>query len=243
MLEEVDGDEKEESDGESGDEGADFDQEDDESVSATSHEDQGEGAAALPEEATEDVREPATAGGATLAERELYPVLMRRQPKQSRSFLTLTIQRVGIKDFERYIEPFISVVVCDKLGNVLERQDTPVAIGRERAKDLPKGGFLVFNQNIYINYPLEHMFEGNGAVFLELKHYKPDKKKISCRCWSLIESDEVQDGPAAFELYQKPSDYRRRASKIRLFSVKKLYLHAHLHIDVDESDLEARPFV
>lgn len=243
MLDEVDGDVKEESE--------DEDDDSDEGRAASEKPRAVEAAMAYGEskQGKEQPDSPAKVGAdeelgseesATLSERRLYPMLLRRPPKKDQSFLTLTIQRIGVKDYERYIEPFVSVVVCDKLGNVLERQDTPVATIREPAADLPKGGYLVFNQKIFINYPLEHIFEGNGAFFLEFKHYKPDKNKISCRCWSLIECDEVLDGPAAFELYKKPSDYRRRSSKIQLFSVKRLYLHAHLDIDVDPPTVEAR---
>lgn len=70
---------------------------------------------------------------------------------------------------------------------------------------------------------------GGAAVFFEFVHYKPKKRKKSCRCWALLEMDEVPpSGGSALvlELYQKPKDPTRK--RINLFTVKELYLHVHL---------------
>lgn len=68
---------------------------------------------------------------------------------------------------------------------------------------------------------------GGAAIFFEFYHYKPKKRKKSCRCWALLEMDEVaKGGVRALELYQKPMDPRRK--RINLFTVKELYLHVQL---------------
>ncbi|GLD92060.1 hypothetical protein PINS_up000593 [Pythium insidiosum] len=55
-------------------------------------------------------------------------------------------------------------------------------------------------------------------------HFKPKKRKKSCRCWAMLEMDELlKGGTLALELYQKPMDPKRK--RIHLFTVKELYLH------------------
>lgn len=68
---------------------------------------------------------------------------------------------------------------------------------------------------------------GGAAVFFEFYHYKPKKRKKSCRCWAMLEMDEVAtNGALVLELYQKPMDPKRK--RINLFTVKELYLHLEL---------------
>ena len=41
---------------------------------------------------------------------------------------------------------------------------------------------------------------GNSGIFFELKHWKEGKKKTSCRCWALVEREEIEDGEHSMEL-------------------------------------------
>lgn len=66
-------------------------------------------------------------------------------------------------------------------------------------------------------------------MFFEFIHYKAKKRKQSCRCWALLEMDEItKSGPLVLELYQKPMDPKKK--RINLFTVKPLYLHMELHL-------------
>lgn len=40
------------------------------------------------------------------------------------------------------------------------------------------------------------------AVFFELKHFKAKKKKISTKCWSFMEKDEIKPGSKVLEMYE-----------------------------------------
>lgn len=68
------------------------------------------------------------------------------------------------------------------------------------------------------------------CLFFEFKHYKPAKKKISTRCFALLESGELergaQQGQVCLELYKKPTDFSRKS--LSLFTIKQLYLHLNL---------------
>mmetsp|Transcript_41965 Transcript_41965/g.111802 ORF Transcript_41965/g.111802 Transcript_41965/m.111802 type:complete len:226 (+) Transcript_41965:1217-1894(+) len=178
---------------------------------------------AMMAEGREDMPSPTGAMASPLGNHEeqviLYPA---KQPSKGKSYLSLRVHKVGLKDYDEYVEPFISVVVCDKRGRVLETQNTPVAYKREKADHLERGGYLVFDQTVHLQTQLEHIYEGNSGIFFELKHWKDGKKKTSCRCWALVERDEIEDGEHSMELYKKPADYRRRKGKITLFSVTKL---------------------
>lgn len=64
------------------------------------------------------------------------------------------------------------------------------------------------------------------CLFFEFKHFKPQKKKISTRCYALLESKELQQAKGqsvCLELYKKPTDFGRKS--LSLFTIKQLYLH------------------
>ncbi|KAF4708841.1 hypothetical protein FOZ63_032008, partial [Perkinsus olseni] len=68
-----------------------------------------------------------------------------------------------------------------------------------------------------------------SAIFFEFKHYKPKKKKVSTRCWSFMELQEIKpDEETVLEIYHKPTDLRKK--KLKLHSVKKLYLHIFISL-------------
>ena len=94
---------------------------------------------------------------------------------------------------------------------------------------------------MHLPLSLEAMREGGLACYVEMRHWKTDKKKVSVRCWALLEVSEMEqaakptadnsDGEGSevcLELYQKPVDYRKK--RLNLFSVKKLYLTLSCHI-------------
>ncbi|KAF4710576.1 hypothetical protein FOZ62_007668, partial [Perkinsus olseni] len=68
-----------------------------------------------------------------------------------------------------------------------------------------------------------------SAIFFEFKHYKPKKKKVSTRCWSFMDLQEIKpDEETVLEIYHKPTDLRKK--KLKLHSVKKLYLHIFISL-------------
>eukprot|EP00429_Kryptoperidinium_foliaceum_P063383 CAMPEP_0176056140 /NCGR_PEP_ID=MMETSP0120_2-20121206/27955_1 /TAXON_ID=160619 /ORGANISM="Kryptoperidinium foliaceum, Strain CCMP 1326" /LENGTH=278 /DNA_ID=CAMNT_0017389643 /DNA_START=72 /DNA_END=905 /DNA_ORIENTATION=+ len=120
----------------------------------------------------------------------------------------LRIEKIGLKDAQDYIDPYITVIVADPRANMLDTHDTPVA--RER---LPQ--HVMFNHQVYLKVSLEQMQAEQAALFFEFKHYKPKKKKVSTRCWAFMELSELKrDAEMVLEIYHKPTDLRKKAIKL-----------------------------
>lgn len=149
------------------------------------------------------------------------PTTLHRAP--GATYLDLRVSRVGLKDATVYVNPTVVVSVYDKDGKRME-EPKETAVG---SSDEPQHiGFR--NALIQLESSLSMMEERGAAVFLEVYHYKPKKRKKSCRCWALVELDEIRPDatPLALELYQKPMDPRRK--RINLFTVKELFLHVEV---------------
>mmetsp|Transcript_89634 Transcript_89634/g.254087 ORF Transcript_89634/g.254087 Transcript_89634/m.254087 type:complete len:294 (-) Transcript_89634:103-984(-) len=137
----------------------------------------------------------------------------------SGTVVSLRIEKIGLKDAQDYIEPFMTVLIADDKTNLLDKHDTPVA--KER-----RATHLFFNHQLYLNVPLEDMQRQQAALFFEFKHYKPKKKKVSTRCWAFMELSELkQDEEIVLEIYHKPTDLKKK--KLGLHSEKPLYLHLY----------------
>lgn len=135
------------------------------------------------------------------------------------TIVSLRIEKIGLKDAQDYIDPFMTVLVADTRQNLLDTHDTPIA--KER-----RATHVVFNHQIWLNLSLEEMQRHQAAIFFEFKHYKPMKKKISTRCWAFMELGELKrDEEMVLEIYHKPTDLKKK--KLSLHSEKQLYLHLY----------------
>lgn len=131
--------------------------------------------------------------------------------------VAIRIDKIGLKDAQEYIDPFITVMLGDLRGNIVQSHDTPVAKNRAAT-------YCYFGHQVYLTISLEDMTRQNAALFFEFKHYKPKKKKVSVRCWSFMELSELKrDEEIVLEIYAKPTDLKKK--KIKLHSEKPLYLH------------------
>eukprot|EP00919_Chromeraceae_sp_WS-2016_P027616 GHVR01065548.1.p1 GENE.GHVR01065548.1~~GHVR01065548.1.p1 ORF type:complete len:306 (+),score=65.08 GHVR01065548.1:43-960(+) len=143
--------------------------------------------------------------------------IIRSQQDKSGTQVSIRIDKIGLKDAQVYINPKITVVVIDQLGVVMDTQDTSLAIEK-------RVNHVIFNQNIILNISHEIMQREGCAVIFEFKHFKPKKNKISTRCWSMLEMNEMKsDEELVLEIYHKPTDYKRK--RLRLHSQKPLYMH------------------
>eukprot|EP00397_Hematodinium_sp_SG-2012_P036462 GEMP01039367.1.p1 GENE.GEMP01039367.1~~GEMP01039367.1.p1 ORF type:complete len:251 (+),score=50.22 GEMP01039367.1:125-877(+) len=88
--------------------------------------------------------------------------------------VSLRLDRIGLKDAQVYIDPFITILVVDDKGVVVDKHDIPTA--KER-----KSTHVMFNSTVYLTVPYEEMQKTQASIFLEFKHFKPKKKKISTR--------------------------------------------------------------
>lgn len=137
----------------------------------------------------------------------------------SGTVVAIRIEKIGLKDAQEYIDPYMSVLVADTKTNILDTHDTVVAKERWATH-------VIFNHQIYLNISLEDMQRQMAALFFEFKHYKPKKKKVSTRCWAFMELNELKmDEEIVLEIYHKPMDLRKK--KLKLHSEKSLYLHLY----------------
>merc|ERR1711904_294076 len=131
----------------------------------------------------------------------------------------IRIEKIGLKDAQDYIDPFMTVLVADPKTNVLDTHDTA------KAKE-QRVNHVMFNHQVYLNVSLEDMHRMQAALFFEFKHYKPKKKKVSTRCWAFMELNELKpDEEIVLELYHKPTDLKKK--KLALHTEKQLYLHLY----------------
>eukprot|EP00039_Didymoeca_costata_P000666 m.46739 g.46739 ORF g.46739 m.46739 type:complete len:332 (-) comp10401_c0_seq1:3810-4805(-) len=161
------------------------------------------------EEEEEDVVKPEQKPGGTLSIRKRFP---------GNTGITIRILYITLQDANTYIEPFFTVSIHDKDGSAIkggEAQDTPPT---NEHQDMN----LIFNQDVHMQIPLEAMPK-DAAIFFEFKHYKPRKQKVSTKCFAFLEMDELKNGKTPMELYQKPTDFRRK--KVYALTDKPHYLY------------------
>eukprot|EP00811_Abedinium_folium_P033239 NODE_6218_length_1692_cov_10.115655.p1 GENE.NODE_6218_length_1692_cov_10.115655~~NODE_6218_length_1692_cov_10.115655.p1 ORF type:complete len:291 (+),score=55.35 NODE_6218_length_1692_cov_10.115655:62-934(+) len=133
--------------------------------------------------------------------------------------VAIRIEKIGLKDAQDYIDPFMTILVADPRTTLLDSHQTPIAKERGARQ-------LMFNHQVYLKRSFEDMHLHNAALFFEFKHYKPKKKKTSTRCWCFMELNELkQDEEIVLEIYHKPTDLRKR--RLKLHSEKALYLHLY----------------
>ncbi|OQR80449.1 axin interactor [Thraustotheca clavata] len=134
--------------------------------------------------------------------------------------LSILIDKIGLKDAERYVDPQIIVsCYCDEGGFIEPKQEVPIST----MLDPP---YIGFNHTITLETTMPTLHSRNCVIFFEFVHYKKEKRKKSVRCWTMLELDEIQPRQLILELYAKPCDVHRK--QIRLLTEKPLYLHLTL---------------
>jgi len=151
----------------------------------------------------------ASAGGTLLA-RKRFP---------THTGISILIDKIRLKDADQYFEPTVTVTIHDKDGRVIAGGESQISGYPQNTNNQQ----LEFNQEVHLQIPFE-VIPTDAAIFFEFKHYKPSRNKISTKCFSFLEHDELErPGNLPMELYQKPTDTRRR--KLTLLTDKAFYLH------------------
>ena len=138
--------------------------------------------------------------------------------------MSVYLEKIGLKDAQTYIDAHITVSIVrsgTKGSQVVESVDV-----KANSKKPAKPNYVPFENEIHLKTSLEEVIEEDLTIFFEFKHYKPKAKKVSTRCFALMEVDEVKthrNNAACLELYKKPTDFSKK--RLNLFTIKKLYLH------------------
>jgi hypothetical protein len=154
--------------------------------------------------------------------------------------LILKLIKIGVKDAGAggYIDARATVsVVRTPSGSLLEAtQETPVALGRESQH-------VVFDDDtfVHVQTPLRELEAGIDAAggdvsfVIELRHFKPKKKKTSVKGWCFFSLSELdlsrQTTQLSLEVYAKPADLR--CKKMSLLSKKELYAHVDVIVHTE----------
>lgn len=162
----------------------------------------------IPGEDDEEDEEVSKASGGSLLPRPRFPA--------GKTNVTMRVEKIQLKDPGQYFDPFITVTVVDEDGTPLSQsQSTPPTKKRD--------DFIHFNQDVELQQCFEDLPKGM-AVFFEFKHYKPKKQRTSVKCFCFMELDEIKNGTFPLEIYQKPTDFKRK-KKLVLVTERPYYLY------------------
>jgi len=149
-------------------------------------------------------------------EKEAGTLLPAVKAKPGETTISIRIDKIGLKDAQTYLSPYVTVTVVDSKGAILETQDTP------KSKSI-KPQYVVFDTDVHIQSTFDKIQDNSLCIFFEFKHFKAAKKKNSIRCYAFMEKSELKNGAIALELYKKPTDFSRKS--LKLFTIKKLFLN------------------
>ncbi|XP_062040221.1 LOW QUALITY PROTEIN: axin interactor, dorsalization-associated protein-like [Lepus europaeus] len=146
--------------------------------------------------------------------------LLPRLPSEPGMTLpTIRIEKSGLKDAGRCIDPYITVSVKDPNDpNGIELAPVQYNLVASR-----KDTYVHFNVDIELQKHVEKLTKG-AAVF-EFKHCKPKKWFTSTKCFAFMDMDEIKPGPIVIELYKKSTDFKRK--KLQFLTKEPLYLHPY----------------
>eukprot|EP00800_Vazella_pourtalesii_P002603 TRINITY_DN1254_c0_g1_i1.p1 TRINITY_DN1254_c0_g1~~TRINITY_DN1254_c0_g1_i1.p1 ORF type:complete len:311 (-),score=57.70 TRINITY_DN1254_c0_g1_i1:218-1150(-) len=148
---------------------------------------------------------------------------LQPEPIQERgmSYLSVRIEKIGLKDAQSLVDPSITICAKNRKGfNLSLPQSTPITGKRDVC-------YIWVDKTVHIQNSLNSL-DKEGGIYFILQHYKQKVSKISTKCFSILELDEIEEGPIALEIYKKPVEYKKK--KLSLLSVKPLYLHLTLHL-------------
>lgn len=154
--------------------------------------------------------------------------LLPKKHFSSHTGITLRVDLIALKNPEQYIEPFLTIRLCDPQGKSVrmgEPQDT--------APGKCQPDCVKFNQDVHLQIAYEQIEQWDLAIFIEFMYYKPKSKKkdkMKCLCWCMIEPDElVANKRLPLEIYGKKPVYNVRHtknySKLKLLSSDQQFLY------------------
>jgi hypothetical protein len=111
-----------------------------------------------------------------------------------KSCLVIGVDKIGIKNPQELFQPYITISLRNNKGELMEEMHETCYSSKFQ------GNHIIFNSElIKITTPVSELPPG-AAVFFELSHYKPSKRKISIKCFAFMEQDEFKKGQIALEL-------------------------------------------
>ncbi|XP_068246163.1 uncharacterized protein [Palaemon carinicauda] len=180
------------------------------------------------EEFEDDTDTPVS--GATYAHKET--VLPPPFKEIGSTYVTLAMEKIGLKNTARIVFPFIRVSIRDSQGNLLLPDSTQESAEWETINR----NYLRAPSQIHLQTTLEDIPE-DAAVFLELRHYRPQKNIISTLCYTFLDRHHLANERFVCELYTTPVDYTRK--DLKNYSEKAFFLHLEVILRQTSCDVQS----
>ncbi|KAK7022926.1 hypothetical protein SK128_013286, partial [Halocaridina rubra] len=168
--------------------------------------------------------------GATYAHREC----MQNSPSQAlgSTFITLAMEKVGLKNTGRIVCPFVRITVRDSQGKIFSTespQETP-------EWEVVNKNYLRAPSHVHLQSPLEE-FPKDAAIFLEVRHYRPQRNVISTLCYTFLEKQHLTSRNYICELYSVPVDFTRH--HLKSYTEKAFFLHLEVNLTQDSREVQS----
>ncbi|ROT61051.1 putative axin interactor, dorsalization-associated protein isoform X2 [Penaeus vannamei] len=151
------------------------------------------------------------------------------------TYVSLDLEKIGIKNTRGVVCPFARVSVRDAQGGMVGAGST-----QETSEwEVINKNYLRAPSQVHLQRPLEEMSE-DVAIFIELRHYKPQKGVISTLCYTFLEKGDLKTGDFICELYSPPVDFSRRS--LKTYTEKAFFLHLRVRLlkaEQDDLDLDS----
>ncbi|XP_071513674.1 uncharacterized protein [Panulirus ornatus] len=148
------------------------------------------------------------------------------------TYITLAMEKLGVKNTARLVCPFVRVSVRDQNGELVG-----AGLVQETAEwEVVNKNYLRAPSLVHLQRPLEEMPQ-DMAIFLEVRHLKPARGVLSTLCYTFLERRDLSNGDFICELYGPPVDYTRKA--LSTYTEKAFFLHLEVRLQMAKCEVES----
>ncbi|XP_042869787.1 uncharacterized protein LOC122251746 [Penaeus japonicus] len=150
------------------------------------------------------------------------------------TYVSLDLEKIGIKNTRGVVCPFARVSLRDAQGAIVGPGSTQETLEWE----VVNKNYLRAPSEVHLQRPLEEISD-DVAIFVELRHYKPQKGVISTLCYTFLEKNDLKTGDFICELYSPPVDFSRRS--LKAYTEKAFFLHFRVRLlKAEQDDLDSQ---
>nr|XP_045603872.1 uncharacterized protein LOC123761743 [Procambarus clarkii] len=148
------------------------------------------------------------------------------------TYVVLAMEKLGVKNTARLVSPFVRVSIRDPQGELVgagAMQDTAVW-------EVVNKNYLRAPSQVHLQRALEELPD-DMAIFLELRHHRPERGVVSTLCYTFLERQDLSNGEFVCELYNPPVDYTRKA--LNTYTEKAFFLHLEVMLKMAKCEVES----
>ncbi|KAK3885357.1 hypothetical protein Pcinc_010436 [Petrolisthes cinctipes] len=137
--------------------------------------------------------------------------------------ITLELDKLGLKKTTRLVSPFLRVSVRDSSGGLVWGS----SVQETGQWEVVNKHYLKADAKVHIQPTLDDL-PNDMAIFLELRHHRPDRGVLSTICYTFLERQDLSSGEFICELYSPPVDYTRKV--LHTYTEKAFFLHLSVNL-------------